>query len=105
MVPMVGEGAPATARDRGLRVLLVEDDSDLRELIAEVCEVRGHVVVALGDGAAAWEALQAEPFPLIVLDLGLPGLDGVELCRRLRGLPQGDASVVVVLTARTTPAD
>src|SRR2546428_11623552 len=91
--------------DRGLRILLVEDDADLRALIAEVLAERGHRVVALGDGAAAWEALQADPFPLIVLDLGLPGLDGIELCRRLRSLPDGDASVVVVLTARTTPGD
>jgi len=103
---MVGarDGNPSEP-ERALRVLLVEDDVDLRALIAEVLEERGHRVLALGDGAAAWEALQAERFPLIVLDLGLPGLDGIELCRRLRALPDGDESVVVVLTARTSTGD
>jgi DNA-binding response OmpR family regulator len=101
---MGSEPAVASAPGRGLRVLLVEDDPELREVIVEVLEGRGHQVVALGDGGVAWQRLQADSFPLIVLDLGLPGLDGVELCRRLRRLPEGDASVVLVLTARTQPA-
>jgi DNA-binding response OmpR family regulator len=97
--------APRAERDGGLRALVVEDEPDMRGAIAEVLAERGHGVLALGDGAAAWEALRAERFPLMVLDLGLPGIDGLELCRRLRALPGGDATVVVVLTARTAPAD
>ncbi|HEV8636744.1 MAG TPA: response regulator [Chloroflexota bacterium] len=97
MEPPTGQG--------GLRVLVVEDDPDLRMLLAELLEERGHRVVARPDGVAAWRALQDEAFPLVLLDLGLPGLDGIELCRRLRGLPRGDASLVLVVTARTAPAD
>jgi DNA-binding response OmpR family regulator len=94
-----------TGGDGRLRVLLVEDDPDLREMTAELLTGAGHEVVALGDGVEAWERLQAESFPLVVLDVGLPGLDGIELCRRLRRLPDGDAVMVLVVTARTAPAD
>ncbi|HEY3082258.1 MAG TPA: response regulator transcription factor [Chloroflexota bacterium] len=102
---MLAEGPEGSIGSRDRRVLLVEDDPALRAAMAEMLEGRGHRVVALGDGAAAWRALQAEAFPLLVTDLGLPGLDGLELCRRLRGLRHGDASVVLVVTARTAPGD
>ncbi|HEY3081751.1 MAG TPA: response regulator [Chloroflexota bacterium] len=98
-------GEAAEAPGGRLRVLLVEDDPDLREMTTELLEGAGHEVVALGDGVAAWEALRGESFPLVVLDVGLPGLDGIEVCRRLRGLPDGDAVMVLVVTARTAPAD
>ena len=102
---MENRGTGPPAGPGGARALLVEDDPDLRLLMAWLLEERGHPVVALGDGAAAWAALRAGVFPLVVLDVGLPGLDGLELCRRLRTLAHGDASVVLVVTARTAPAD
>jgi DNA-binding response OmpR family regulator len=104
---MAPERAPAaeTPEPVRLRVLLVEDDADLREMTTELLADAGHEVVALGDGVAAWERLQADVFPLVVLDVGLPGLDGIEVCRRLRRLPEGDGVMVLVVTARTAPAD
>ncbi len=89
-------GAPRTC----LRALVVEDDPAIRDVLADVLVERGHEVVACPDGEAAWAACQREAFGLILLDLGLPGMDGLELCRRLRTLPHGHQSVVVVLTAR-----
>ncbi len=83
-----------------LRALVVEDDTDIREVLADVLAERGHEVVTCSDGETAWAACQREAFDLVLLDLGLPGMDGLELCRRLRALPQGDQCVVVVLTAR-----
>ena len=101
----ISQKVEADTRRDALCVLVVEDDPDLRELVAELLHERGHEVVALGNGAAAWRMLRTDAYPLVVLDLGLPGLDGLELCRRLRRLPQGDASVVLVVTARTAPND
>src|SRR5436190_7478498 len=95
---------PTTGGAERRGALVVEDEPDIRSLLAEVLAERGHEVVALGDGEAACEVLRARSFPLVVLDLGLPGLDGLEVCRRLRGLPGGDDSVVLVLTARTAVA-
>jgi len=86
-------------------VLLVDDEPLLRDPMADLLEARGHEVVALADGDAAWRAIQNERFPLLLLDIGLPGVDGLELCRRLRRLPHGDDSVVLVVTGRTAPAD
>jgi DNA-binding response OmpR family regulator len=96
------QGAPSGG---ALRVLLVDDEPLVREPMTALLEERGHAVVALGDGAAAWRALQEESFSLVLLDLGLPEIDGLELCRRLRRLPQGDDSVVLVVTGRTAPSD
>ncbi|CAA9542657.1 MAG: Sensory box/GGDEF family protein [uncultured Thermomicrobiales bacterium] len=93
----------ATAAQTGppsRRALVVEDDPGIRAVLAEVLSDRGHEVVVCADGEAAWAACQREAFGLVLLDLNLPGLDGLEVCRRLRALPHGDRSVVVVLTAR-----
>jgi diguanylate cyclase (GGDEF)-like protein len=88
-----------------MRVLLVEDDVSIRSLVEEVLSQRGHTVAAFGDAEEAWKASQRESFPLNVLDWMLPGMDGLELCRRLRSLPDGDTRVVLCLTARTDPVD
>ena len=101
-VEAVGPAPPAGG---GLAALLVEDDPDLRRLLAAVLAERGHRVVACPDAEAAWAARAGEEFPLVVLDRLLPGMDGLALCRRLRALPGGDRPVVLVLTARARPED
>jgi CheY-like chemotaxis protein len=69
----------------GGRVLVVEDDADLREVMAGALAGDGHQVVEAADGRAALDALAAQSFDLVLLDVGLgPGPDGVEVCRRLR---------------------
>ena len=96
------DGAP-TALDAvttPLRALVVDDDPGIRAVLVDVLTERGHEVVACPDGESAWEAARRETFGLVLLDLGLPDMDGLELCRRLRGLPHGNRSVVVILTAR-----
>jgi DNA-binding response OmpR family regulator len=91
------------ARPAG-RVLVVEDDADLSEVMVGALTSDGHAVVHAADGRAALDALAAEPFDLVLLDLALgPGPDGVEVCRRLRAA-QDDAHVVAV-TAREGEAD
>jgi DNA-binding response OmpR family regulator len=88
----------------GGRVLVVEDDADLCEVMVTALSSDGHSVIAAADGHAALDALAAERFDLVLLDLALgPGPDGVEVCRRLRAAG-GDAHVVAV-TAREGEAD
>jgi DNA-binding response OmpR family regulator len=87
------------------RILLVEDDDDLREVLAGALLAEGHDVRAVADGDAALDALAAERHELILLDLGLGprGPDGVGVCRRLRA--SDIEPFVMVLTARGDEAD
>ena len=66
------------------RILVVDDDSDLRLLYADVLAPRGYHVDAAKDGAAGWEALQANNYNLLITEHSLPKLTGVELVRKLR---------------------
>jgi len=81
------------------QLLLVEDDDELRELMAGALAADGHRVVEAAGGDAALDALASQPFDLVLLDLGLgAGPDGIEVCRRLRRA--GADLHVLVLTAR-----
>jgi DNA-binding response OmpR family regulator len=86
-----------------MRILLVEDEASLRAGIVDLLEADGHEVAAVGDGMAGVEAGLRERFDLVLLDLMLPRLDGIEVCRRLRaarpGLP------ILILTARGSEDD
>src|SRR3954454_24259719 len=84
------------------RVLVVEDDAEIADVLRRTLRQEGHEVRSAGDGVSALE--QAEDFvpDLGVLDLGLPKLDGVEVCRRLRS--SSDVSILI-LTARTQTDD
>ena len=66
------------------RILVVEDDSDVRQLSTEVLIHSGYEVDAAADGAAAWEALQIKAFNLLITDHNMPRLTGVELVKKLR---------------------
>ncbi|OEC60861.1 response regulator [Pseudomonas sp. ENNP23] len=86
-----------------MRLLLVEDDPALGEGVRTGLRQEGYTIDWLQDGASALHALQTEEFDLVVLDLGLPRLDGIELLRRLRG---GGATLpVLILTARDATED
>jgi len=89
----------------GVNALVVEDNPGIREIVADLLQRRGHAVTAFGDAEAAWDWLQGAPVDLAVLDWGLPGMDGLELCRRLRAKPDGDRAVAVMLTGRAEPDD
>jgi two-component system CheB/CheR fusion protein len=69
---------------KSLRLLLVEDHADSAELLAELLECRGHKVRVARTGAAALACADAEPFDLVVSDVGLPDLDGYQLMQKLR---------------------
>jgi len=86
-----------------MRLLLVEDDRALAEGIRTALKPEGYTVDWLQDGASALHALSHESFELVLLDLGLPRLDGIELLKQLRGA--ANPVPVLVLTARDATSD
>ncbi|OWV08058.1 DNA-binding response regulator [Micromonospora wenchangensis] len=85
------------------RVLVVDDDRTVSDVVCRYLEHAGYHVDHVGDGAAALAAVAAAPPQLVVLDVMLPVLDGLEVCRRLRQRPDGVP--IVMLTARGDEAD
>ena len=85
------------------RILIVEDERHLAEALAHNLKFEGYETVVVGDGEAALERLAAEDFDLVVLDVMLPGISGLDVCRRLR--EAGNRVPVLFLTARNTDAD
>jgi DNA-binding response OmpR family regulator len=85
-------------------VLIVEDNADLAANIADFLEGRGHQVDVAMDGVTGLHLAVTQPHDVIVLDLMLPGLDGLTLCRRLRQDAKS-ATPVLMLTARATLDD
>ena len=86
-----------------MRILLVEDDDLLAAGIRDTLERALYAVEWVPDGAQALAALKSNAFDLVVLDLGLPKVDGVEVLRQVRG--EGGAVPVIVLSARDTAPD
>lgn len=87
----------------GLRVLVIEDQHDIAANIWDFLERRGHVVDHCADGVSGLARAMDGGFDVIVLDLGLPRLDGLDLCRQLRAA--GHGVPVLMLTARDTLDD
>jgi len=86
----------------GGRILVVEDDEDIVDVLRRTLRGEGYEVSAVGDGPGALELASSFVPDLVILDLGLPGMDGVEVCRKLR--QDGDVPVLM-LTARTETGD
>lgn len=86
-----------------MRILLVEDDLQLAESLTETLTAQLYAVDLVRDGEMAWEQVTTASYDLMLLDVTLPKLDGICLCRRLR--EQGYAFPILMLTARDTIAD
>lgn len=84
------------------RVLVVDDEEPLARIIASYLEREGFTVALAHDGPAAVDAVRRDPPDLVVLDVMLPGFDGVEVCRQLRGFTD---CYVIMLTARDEEID
>ena len=86
----------------GERILVVDDEANLRDLCSMYLQRDGFTVETAGDGIEAMERLQSDPPSLVVLDLMLPGIDGYEICRRIRA----DSDLpILMLTARSDDVD
>ena len=87
----------------GAHLVVAEDDRAVRESVTRALELEGYVVTAVTEGIAALEAATRPDVDLLLLDLGMPNMDGLTVCRRLRSA--GSRLPILVLTARTEVSD
>jgi DNA-binding response OmpR family regulator len=87
------------------RILVVEDAAPIRELLRLHLSLAGFDIEEVAEGTAALERARTEKFDLIVLDIMVPGLDGITLCRAIRAQGVNVASGILILTAHDTEAD
>ena len=93
--------APTTTR-----LLMIEDDARLAQMVTEYLAQSGYEVTHAPDGERGLEQLSLVRPELVILDLMMPGIDGLEVCRRIRALPDGNARIpVLMLTAKGDPMD
>jgi DNA-binding response OmpR family regulator len=86
-------------------IVVVEDEEDIADLVALHLRREGYRVTLHGDGEEAWHALDRRTPELVVLDLMLPGIDGLEICRRMRRSERLRDVPILILTARGEDAD
>lgn len=86
-------------------ILVVEDEPDIADLVKYHLEKAGLPARVVGDGKQALDLIVRQPPDLVVLDLMLPGLDGLEVCRRLRGSPGTRRIPLIMLTAKAEEVD
>ena len=88
-----------------MRVLFADDDAIARTLLCAVLVDLGHEVILAEDGESAWRMFKEGPAPLVVLDINMPGLDGLTVCRLIREHEAGRETFVLVVTARDARDD
>ncbi|UQU62904.1 response regulator [Couchioplanes caeruleus] len=86
-------------------ILLVEDDPDIRHLVAYKLVKGGLTVIGVADGVAALREARAHPPDLVLLDVRMPRMSGIEVCRELRAGPLTADVPIILLTARARPQD
>ncbi len=87
------------------KIIVVEDDRVLAETLAENLTQEGHKVTTVADGESAYQKIVAKPPDLIILDVMLPRLDGLSLCRMIRREPTTSHIPIIMLTARSSEVD
>jgi CheY-like chemotaxis protein len=90
--------APSSAVEMQRRILIVDDNRDSADSLAMLLELTGNKTYMAHDGIAAIEAIEKHRPEFVLLDIGLPKLDGYEVCRRVREQPWGKNIVVIALT-------
>jgi DNA-binding response OmpR family regulator len=87
------------------RLLVVDDDEDIRELLSLALGIAGHQVLTASDGPAALDVLEAERVDLMVLDVSMPQMSGLEVARRVRATHPPGEPLILMLSAMGDPDD
>ncbi len=87
-----------TAANQGRRILIVDDNQDAADSIAQYLQLEGHEVKTVGDGPQALACVPVFAPQIVVLDIGLPGLSGYEVARRLRAQPDAAHALLIAMT-------
>jgi phosphate regulon transcriptional regulator PhoB len=87
------------------KILVVDDEKDIVDLVAYNLEQEGFAVIKAYDGKQAWERVNAERPDLLILDLMMPGLPGMEVCRMIRRQESTASLPIIMLTAKSDPID
>jgi len=82
-----------------MKILIAEDDRDSRELLTWILQKLGHQVVATTNGKEAWDTFRHGRFRLVISDVLMPEIDGLELCRKIRGHKQSKYTYIMIITA------
>jgi len=88
-----------------VKVLIADDDDTIRALVSSVAASLGYEPLIATDGASAWQLYEEHRVPLAVVDIEMPAMDGLELCRKIRAADQRHDTFIVVLTGRSTHED
>ena len=91
--------------DRPMNALVADDDPTTRALLSAVLRELGHTAEEVDNGAAAWRRYQEAKPPLVVLDIVMPEVDGIEVCRRIRQMDTKRETFILILTGRDHPED
>jgi len=87
-----------------VRILVVEDDFDVRDMLEVALQLDGHNVATASDGEQGWQSFQREGFSVVISDCLMPETDGLELCRRIRAAETARYCYVILLTALNSKA-
>ena len=88
-----------------MKILIVEDDNMMRRILKRAAMAVGHDATGCADAERALEMLAEDTYPLIILDWMLPGMDGLQLCRKIKGMPSGEHSFILMVTAKDRHED
>ncbi|MBL8148372.1 MAG: sigma 54-interacting transcriptional regulator [Blastocatellia bacterium] len=88
-----------------MKVLVVEDDPITYRILETLLRSSGHQVTVCVDAETAWEHCTTENYPMVILDWLLPGMSGVQLCRNIRTLPQGNSTFILMATSKNEAED
>jgi two-component system chemotaxis response regulator CheY len=88
----------------GKSIITVDDSATMRKMVSFTLKAAGYDVLEAGDGQEAFNLLQTRPVHLVIADINMPNMDGIELTRRLRGLAAFARTPILLLTTESAPA-
>jgi len=86
-------------------ILIVEDEVDIREMVGYNLSKEGYEIVGVGSGEEALALVDSRPFDVVLLDLMLPGVDGLSVCREVKQHPNGRSTAIIIISAKRDETD